>query len=162
MKVVFSCGRVNPPTLGHLKIVETMKRLGNARLFLTKSVGDRNPLSPEIKLEMVKRAFDCSVKLTTSPYSALEELKEEGAKEVIFVIGEDRAKQFSPMEKYAKELDIDFRLEILPRTDDDVSASQAREAVLKEDFEAFKSLVPSPDETFAEDLYRAVKLGLGV
>jgi len=167
MKVVFSCGRANPPTLGHLKVVETMRRLARERdadvmVFLTKTVdAKRNPLAPEVKVEMAKRAFGCDVRLTTSPYSALEELQAAGVTEATFVIGEDRRDRFLLMEKYATEGGIKLRYEVVSRTEEDVSATAARDAVTRDDFETFKSLVPSPDGDFARDLFRAVGLGLG-
>lgn len=167
MKVVFSCGRMNPPTLGHQRVVDRLRAIaeaenGEAVVYLTKSQDEeRNPLDPELKSMMVSRAFGQTVRLTQSPYSAVEELIERGVEEAVFVVGQDRLKQFAPLVEFAGKGGLRLRIDTLPRTEEDVSATAARRAALEADFETFKHLTPSPDEGFADELYRAVRSGLG-
>ena len=100
MKVVFSCGRMNPPTLGHQRVVDRIREIadrdgGVPMIFLTQTHdAERNPLSPVVKVGLVERAFATQVRLTTSPFSAVEQLVEDGVEEAVIVVGQDRAEHF--------------------------------------------------------------------
>lgn len=167
MKVVFACGRMNPPTLGHQRIVDRIHELadrdgGVPLIFLTKTHdSERNPLSPEIKVGLVERAFQTPVRLTVSPFSAVDQLVEEGVTEAVIVVGQDRAEHFrSKLAGYAGSIGLKLSVEALTRTDQDVSATRARQAVMESDLSTFMTLVPAPDAGFAVDLFQAVSLGL--
>lgn len=167
MKVVFSCGRMNPPTRGHQRVADRIHELADREggvplIFLTKTHdAERNPLSPEVKVEMVERAFSMPVRLTVSPFSAVDQLVEEGVEEAVIVVGQDRAEHFRKrLVEYATSIGLSLSVETLTRTDQDVSATRARQAVMESDFSTFMSLVPAPDAGFATDLFRAVSLGL--
>jgi hypothetical protein len=166
--IVFACGRLNPPTKGHQRIVDKIHELaahngGTPLIFLTKTQdAERNPLAADVKVEMVKRAFHTPVQLTTSPFSAVDELVEQGVGEAVIVVGQDRAEYFrkKKLVVYAASVGLNLSIETLTRTEDDVSATRARQAVLESDFSTFASLVPAPDAGFARELYQAVSLGL--
>lgn len=166
MKVVFSCGRVNPPTTGHQRVVDRIHELvdrdgGVPLIFLTKTHdAKRNPLSPEEKVRLVERAFATQVRLTTSPFTAVEQLVEDGVGEATLVVGQDRVGFRKSLVEYSATIGLKLNIETLTRTEADVSATRARQAVLESDFSTFMSLVPAPDAGFAMDLYRAVGLGL--
>jgi hypothetical protein len=166
MKVVFTCGRMNPPNLGHAGLIralqtEAEKSGSTAVVFATRTQdGERNPLEPEAKKTFVERAFGIPVRLTKSPYSALEELVGEGATEITFVVGEDRYEKFQPMVAYATKIGAKVDLRSNPRDADAPSSTRARQAVLENDMLTFRSLVPSPHEGFADELFHAVRSGL--
>ncbi len=166
MKVVFTCGRMNPPTIGHLRLVravcEEANRVGSdAAVFTTKSHdGERNPLEAETKKTFAERAFGMPVRLTTTPYTALEELVESGAREITFMVGEDRLNQFRPMVAYATKIGADLTLKAISRDAEDASATRARQAVLENDETAFARLTPSPHEGYQNELFCAVRRGL--
>ncbi len=166
MKVVFACGRMNPPTLGHARLVNEVKTWaaqqgGEAMIFTTKTHdADRNPLTAEVKKTFAESAFGMPVTLTTSPYTALEELVESGVRELTFVVGEDRLEHFGGLAAYAAKLGVDLKLHSIARSETSESATKARDAVLRDDKPTFCALTPSPHEGYQDELFRAVRRGL--
>lgn len=101
--IVIAFGRMNPPTIGHQKLVNKMKEYaqytGNkAMLFLSHSVDKKNefknPLPYDIKLNYVKKAFEPDIEVADSNaktiINALHELYTLGYTDVIYVGGDDR------------------------------------------------------------------------
>jgi FAD synthase len=168
MKVVFICGRMNPPTVGHERLIraaqEVAKSEGSeAMVFATKTHDrERNPLEPDVKKTFAERAFGIPINLTTSPYSALEELVEKGADQITFMVGEDRLQHFQPLAKYATKLGVGLTLRSISRDANAASATRARQAVLENDEAEFARLVPSPHEGFSGELFSAVRRGIEV
>lgn len=104
--VVVAFGRLNPPTLGHLKLINKMATLASqrssckARIYLSHSHDpEKNPLSYESKLNWVDKAFGNYVDVAESDaknmFYMMHELYEEGFKHVIYVCGEDRYEETS-------------------------------------------------------------------
>ncbi len=168
MKVVFSCGRMNPPTLGHQRVVDRIRELadldgGVPLIYLTKTQDcERNPLTPEDKSRLVERAFSTPVRLTTSPFTAVEELAAQGIEQATIVVGQDRVENFrkKKLVEYSATIGLLLDMVVLTRTDLDVSATRVRQAVMESDFDTFVNLVPAPDAGFALDLFQAVGLGM--
>lgn len=169
MRVVFTCGRFNPPTIGHETLVETMRELAGddpVRLFTTGSHdAKRNPLPPETKVGFLSRAFPgLTVERARDAFDALARLGQAGAREVIFVTGRDRAALAEEVAAYAADFGIEtIRVHLMDRDEDAPSATQARAAAQANDFETFRSLAPGSgrDAELASDIFRAVRLGLG-
>ena len=102
MKVaVIAWGRMNPPTIGHLKLVNTVKQLaaennGEPFIYLSHSVDkkgeNKNPLPYDLKIEYAQKAFGDCVKKSDAKtvIFALHELYEKGYTDLIYVGGEDR------------------------------------------------------------------------
>lgn len=101
--VVIAFGRMNPPTLGHLKLVKKMQELAKennceARLYLSHSVDKKNerknPLTYESKIKWAKKAFGDMIEVVESDAKTiifvLHDLMLEGFKNIIYVGGEDR------------------------------------------------------------------------
>jgi Cytidylyltransferase-like len=169
MKVVFACGRMNPPTEGHRKMVEEMKALAlregrQVRLFATRT-HDRftNPLAPDEKLDFLRRVFpDVNVTLATNPFEAAQILAQEGFTDAVFVVGEDRINLAESFVQHRDDLGLtEARYHFVKRPFGAPSASQARSAAKTGKFVEFRRLVPSKDEHLVQELYRAVRLGLG-
>ena len=104
--VVVAFGRLNPPTLGHLKLINKMATLASqrsnckARIYLSHSHDpEKNPLTYESKLQWVDKAFGDYVDVADSDaknmFYMMHELYEEGFKHVIYVCGEDRFEETS-------------------------------------------------------------------
>lgn len=163
---VFCCGRMNPPTLGHIKVVKKMREIAKqidaeAFLFTTISHDERNPLPANVKKDFLERVFGQEVVLVKSPYQAIEILAER-FDEAVFFIGEDRVDKFLSLVNAAMKIGLKIRLHVLTRAVDDVSASEARKYAKEGNFTKFCSLVPQPDRSFQEELYNAVRHGMGV
>lgn len=98
--VVCAFGRMNPPTIGHRKLVDTMAELAKptrrkARLYLSHSHDNsKNPLDFDTKLRFCKEAFEPQIKVMNSNAKTIihifHELYEEGFENVVYVGGEDR------------------------------------------------------------------------
>lgn len=98
---VIAWGRMNPPTIGHLKLVNTVKELaaqhnGEPFVYLSHSVDkkgeNKNPLPYELKIKYAQKAFGDCVKESSAKtvIFALHEIYEQGFTDLIYVGGEDR------------------------------------------------------------------------
>lgn len=109
--VIVAFGRMNPPTIGHLKLINKLKSLADeksdvkARLYLSHSHDDKkNPLTYEEKIDFATVAFGDKVDVMESDaktiYSVLAELYREGFENVVYVCGEDRFDEFQGIKDY--------------------------------------------------------------
>lgn len=180
--VTFCFGRMNPPTIGHKLVFETMARVGGEyKIFLSPSQDKKdNPLDYETKIRFVKDMFpeyaDNVVnesKLNT-PVKVASYIYELGYRNATFVAGSDRLPSMSKLLKdyngvegkahgYYKFDLLDF--ESSGEREDGapgitgVSASDARMAAANDNFELFKEKTGAG--TLAQPLFDAVKKGLG-
>lgn len=183
---VIAFGRMNPPTIGHQKLVDTMASLATgekAKLFLSHTQDKKkNPLSYEQKIKYAKEAFEPKIDVVESEdktiIDVLYNLYNQGYTDIIYVGGEDRiggAEDISSLiMKYNGQPtkdgrivydfnSIDFKSAGARNDDSDdlvekASASLARQYAKEGDFEHFKEIVPVD----AENLYRDVRAGLGL
>lgn len=99
--VVCAFGRMNPPTIGHLKLITKMEQLAAqrsnipAKLYLSHSNDPKkNPLDYNSKIEWAKKMFGNKVDVIKSEainmFYMLHELYNQGFKHVIYICGEDR------------------------------------------------------------------------
>ena len=109
MKVAFTFGRFNPPTVGHQKLVEKVKSIGGDYWIfpsVTQNV-KKDTLPHNIKIQYMKSAFpECANyivqdrKITTALH-AMTFLYDRGYTDVSMVIGSDRMSDFdSLLNKY--------------------------------------------------------------
>ena len=165
-RCVISFGRCNPPTKGHLKLfkkVQEIARKNNAKaLVFLSHTQDRkkNPLPYSDKLKLVKQIVPSGVEVVKTESRTIQKIMEEldglGFKDVIFVVGSDRLKDFDWLKTgYQKWYSFD-RFEIVSAGERDVdsedfvqtvSASMARKAVLDDDRDTFKKCSPFNDST---------------
>jgi nicotinic acid mononucleotide adenylyltransferase len=160
--VAVSFGRLNPPTIGHLKLMEALKRANPSdfRLYLSHTQDPKkNPLDYNTKLKFAREVL--------APYGShviesnaktildvLTELYKEGVKHVIVVVGSDRVSEFETLVKKYNGTDhnlYNFDSIIVksagdrdPDSDDvsGMSASKMRAAVLDDDVDAFATGMP--------------------
>ena len=172
-KAVFAFARMNPPHSGHSKIVkrllEEAEREGAvARLFLTQSCDKkRNPLDPATKVSFIQKLFpEVEVRLTKTVFTAGLDLSSEGIEDGVLIVGEDRAEAFEKMMSSYQGTDAlglkHAEVRTVARDAGDASATRAREAAAQGDYDAFRSLSASGDDTLTRELYEAVRTGLGV
>jgi hypothetical protein len=179
--VVWTFGRMNPPTLGHQHLVNLMaKHAGDDDywIFLSHSQdGKKNPLPWEEKVEFFQRIMpdhaehlvqDPDVK---TPLQAAEWLYNKGYRDFVFVAGEDRVKGMRELldswnspeirEKHQRE-PIHIKVVSAGERNPDhngvkgVSGTKAREAVLNKDKEAFQQAV-GLDLELSNQLFQAVR-----
>lgn len=180
--VAVAFGRMNPPTIGHQKVVEAiLKQKANAHfLFVSrthKPTGKNqtryeNPLPFDVKLGFIQQAFpniDIGDTSVGTAIGILQSLEKQGFENVIFVCGSDRVPAFT--ELFNKQNGIDYNLKSIEivssgARDPDaegaegMSASKMRAAAIANDFESFKTGLPAGLQSDAEQVFAAVRQGL--
>lgn len=175
-------GRMNPPTIGHQKVVEAiLKQKADAHLLFVSQTHQptgknktrfSNPIPFDIKLGFIQQAFpninigDTSV---STAIGMLQFLEKQGFDNVIFVAGSDRVSAFT--ELFNKQNGVDYNLKSIKvvssgARDPDaegaegMSASKMRAAAIENDFESFKTGLPAGLQGDAEEVFAAVRQGL--
>lgn len=180
--VAVTFGRLNPPTIGHEKLINAvLKQSADAHyLFVSKTekttgknkVRFSNPIPYNQKLGFIQQAFpnieigDTSI---STAIAMLQHLEQQGFENVIFVAGSDRTSEFEQL--FNKQNGVDYNLKsikVVSSGDRDpdaegtegMSASKMRQAVIDGEFEKFKSNLPATLQSNSEEVYNAVKAGL--
>jgi hypothetical protein len=178
---VIAFGRMNPPTIGHAKLVDAVKSQGgDPYIFLSQTQKPKtDPLSFTEKLRYAKFFFP-EVTLghpkVKTPVQALQMMQELGYENVIFVAGSDRVEGFQKLfdtynGKPDKSGNIPFSFKSIkvvsagerdPDADgaEGMSASKMRAAAAAGDLESFKQGVPNQE--IADEMYAAVRQGMGI
>ena len=161
--VVFSFGRMNPPTVGHEKLVDKIQAVAkankaDARLFLSRTEGDdKNPLPYSDKLKLAKMAFpgivqDTPKSMYPAGFIGLLKMLEDKYDKVIIVVGSDRlpnikalANKYNGSEYKFEEIEVVSAGERDPDEEGvgGMSASKMRAAAKAGDLAKFKSGLPS-------------------
>lgn len=178
---VLAFGRLNPPTVGHAKLVNTIESFdGDHYLFLSQSQKPKtDPLDFPTKLKFAKQFFpgiNIGHQSVRTPVQALEMLQSLGYTDVIFIAGSDRVDGFQKLfNTYNGQPDksgkVPFKFNSIkvasagerdPDADDvsGMSASKMRVAAAAGDLEAFAKGVPNPK--LAKTMFDAVRKGMGV
>ena len=182
-KAVLAFGRLNPPTIGHEKLVDQIKKYeGDHYLFLSQTQKPKtDPLDFATKLKFAKQAFpgvNVGHQSVRTPVQALEMLQGLGYTDLIFVAGSDRVDGFQKMfdtynGKPDKSGKIPFEFNTLKvvsagERDPDaegaegMSASKMRLAAAEGNREAFVKGVPATAKKVATAMYDAVRKGMGI
>ena len=181
--VTFCFGRMNPPTIGHKQVLDTMKKQGgDIRIFVSQTQDKKkNPLDYATKIKFIKEMFpeyagdvvDNSGLNTIGKVASY--LHEQGYNSATFVAGSDRLEdmkslltQYNGVEGKAHGF-YDFEvLDFVSSGEREdgaegvagVSASGARLAAANNDFAAFKEATGAGE--LAKPLFAAVRKGLGI
>ena len=170
---VFTFGRMNPPTVGHEKLVNKVRKVskivkGTPYVFLSKtSDKKKNPLLYRDKLKYAKKSFGNIVQdhKGRNIFDLMKEL-EKRFDSVNMVVGSDRVSEFeSLLNKYnGKEYDFDsITITSAGERDPDeegvrgMSASKMRKAAADDDFESFKNGLPSLLKRDAKKVYDNIR-----
>jgi len=103
-EVYFTFGRMNPPTIGHEKLLDTLSRKSGKnpyRVFLSQSQDSKkNPLNYAEKIKFARKMFPKHArsimmdKKVKTVFNAIQKLYDEGYKNVVMVVGDDRVREF--------------------------------------------------------------------
>ena len=171
----FAFGRMNPPTIGHAKLVDKIKSQdGEPFLFLTHTQKPKtDPLSFAEKVFFAEKSFsgikigDQSVKTIID---AMKFLEAKGYSDIIYVAGSDRVAQFEKLLNDYNGKDYNFNsINVVNAGQRDpdaegaegMSASKLKAAAAEGDFETFKTGVAG-DEKLAQMMYNKVRAGMGI
>ena len=178
---VLAFGRMNPPTIGHAKLVDKIKSIpGDHFLFLSHSQDrKKDPLDFNTKLKFANAFFpgiEIGREGVNTPVVALEYIQSQGYTDVVFVAGSDRVDGFQKLfDTYNGKPDktgkVPFQFDSItvvsagerdPDADgaEGMSASKMRAAAAAGDIEAFAQGVPDPK--LAQQMYDAVRKSMGI
>lgn len=157
--VVFTFGRMNPPTTGHQllvnKLVAYAHQIGAApRVYLSHSVGKKDPLQYDKKISFARQAFGAIVKKSNARnvIQILQSLEKEGYTHVIMFAGSDRVPEFKKLlnayngkEYKFEKIEVKSAGERDPDADDvsGMSASKMRALAVDNQDAAFMRGAPS-------------------
>jgi nicotinic acid mononucleotide adenylyltransferase len=176
---VLSFGRMNPPTIGHQKLMKKLIEVGSKEggvptLFLSHSQDKKkNPLSYQEKLKFVRSNAPSGLRVMDSPartiYEAIDTLVAQGFVNIIVICGSDRVEEFSKIEKYKEKMGFSsFKVVSSGERDADsdniensISASKMREYAKEEDFDNFAKGAGC-SKSLIKDMYAAVRKGMGI
>lgn len=186
-EVFFTFGRMNPPTIGHGKLMNVMSTKAGStpyKVFLSKSQDSKkNPLSYEQKVKHVRKMFPKHArnvimnKKINNVFNAADLLYSQGFNKIIMVVGADRVLEFKTLlSKYngveRKDGFYNFqRIDVVSAGDRDpdaegiegVSASKQRENAKNNDFVSFSQGVPTTmSDRDAKKLFNDVRAGMGL
>jgi hypothetical protein len=181
-RVAFCFGRMNPPTIGHAHLFKVMSGVSSDYKIFVSGTQDKkkNPLSYEDKVKFIQaihpeyaahlvvdRSLNTIMKVAVSLY-------DQGYRNAVFVAGDDRKEIYDMLVSYNgiegkahgfyKFDQLDFQSAGARDPDSDgvegISASLARQRAAEGDVEGFAAATGAGKYT--EELYRAVRAGLGI
>ena len=176
---VLSFGRMNPPTIGHQKLMKKLVEVahkdgGVPMLFLSHSQDKKkNPLTYQEKLKFVRSNSPKGLRVMDSPartiYEAIDTLVRQGFVNIVVVCGSDRVEEFSKIENYKEKMGFSsFKVVSSGERDADsdnlensISASKMREYAKEEDFENFAKGAGC-SKSLIRDMYIATRKGMNL
>ena len=176
---VITFGRMNPPTVGHEKLVNKLISVaidekGTPLVYLSKTQdAKKNPLTYDQKIQYGQALFGKKYVVKSNARTIIEVAKElqKSFAKLVVVVGSDRVNEFNTLlQKYnGKDYTFDD-INVLSAGDrdpdaDDVSgmsASKMRGYAADNDYANFKKGVPTRNEKLIQSLYSDVRKGLGI
>ena len=171
---VVAFGRMNPPTIGHAKLVDKIKSMdGDHYVFLSQSQKPKtDPLEFADKLRYAKFFFPeitiGNPKVRT-PIQMMQHLQELGYTDIIYIAGSDRVPAFDKLFNDYNGKDYTFNsIQVVSAGERDpdadgaegMSASKMRAAAAEGNLDAFKQGVPRAE--VADEMFNAVRQGMGI
>lgn len=182
-KIVFTFGRMNPPSQGHAELINYTVRLAQKigadhRIYTSQSQDpSKNPLSARQKIAFLRQIFpgvnfvnDASAK---SAFVIAKKLADAGYDDVTFVVGADRVSEFrTSMSKYVKPKtakDFDpkihfpfkkFQVVSSGSRKKGVSGTDLRNYIRKGDFASFAKVSAARDRTLARKIFDTTRAQL--
>ena len=185
--VFFSFGRMNPPTIGHEKLLDKLASTAGRnpyRMYLSQSTdAKKNPLSYKDKVKFVRKMFPRHARNVLmnnnikTVFDAAVSLYNEGFRKVVMVVGSDRVREFDALlSKYNGEKArhgfynfADIKVVSAGQRDPDaegvegMSASKMRAAASDNDFTTFAQGLPKAfSNADSKALFNAVRKGMGL
>lgn len=180
--VTITFGRFNPPTVGHEKLLKSVKAHstgGEFRIYPSRSQdAKKNPLEPRAKVSLMKKMFPdmkdhiINKESMRSIFDVLKSLGEEGFTSVTIVVGGDRVGEFDELaNKYNGQLYNFEAIDVLSAGERDpdadsiegMSASKMRDSAAKGDFKSFRKGMPKAlSDADAQKVMKQLQKAMGV
>tara|TARA_B100000242_G_C43031572_1_gene480628 strand:+ start:773 stop:1654 length:882 start_codon:yes stop_codon:yes gene_type:complete len=174
---VFAFGRMNPPTIGHKKLVDKVKaQAGVPFLFLTHSQKPKtDPLTFAEKVFFADKSFGGGIRIgdkdVRTIIQAMQKLESAGFKNIIYVAGSDRVDSFKKLLNDYNGKDYKFdSISIVSAGERDpdaegaegMSASKMRYHANKGEYDEFEDGVAVNDPKLAKMMFAKVRQGMGI
>lgn len=173
MKKVNIClGRFMPFTKGHYKMIEYgLKHNGLPTVIFmisNKKMDKKHPFSDELiqkEMDMLKKSLkgiENTVYVSSADIVKLGQWCYENNYEPQFwVTGSDRLAAYKRQAENPKYQDLghfpsSFTTLEVPRTDEDISATKVREAIMNDDLDTYKKMMPEGTEKLFDDFKEAL------
>ena len=182
--VVFAFGRLNPPTIGHQKLIERIitiaKRVKGLPVLYVSASQDKlkNPLTVKQKVAYLKKLYPRGITILPAigtERTFMEILKNRFDKkytDVYMIAGSDRVAEFKKLIKKYNGTDYNFdTVNVISAGERDadatgakgMSASKMRTYASANDFTSFKQgLISGTKEKDAMKLFKDLKKGMGI
>ena len=178
--IAFAFGRFNPPTIGHLKLMDKVKSASSDyKIYLSRSEDPKkNPLGAREKLDLMKKMFpqharNIVINPSNNVLDILTKLYDTHHR-VIMVAGSDRVREFDTLlnrynnvkSRHGYYYFEDIKVVSAGDRDPDaegaagMSASKMRAAAAKGDLEAFKRGLPGSSKGNGERIMTQVRKGM--
>lgn len=186
-EIFFTFGRMNPPTIGHGKLLDALNAKAGRnpyKVFLSQSQdAKKNPLTYDQKVKHVRKMFPkhgrniISNRKVKTALDAAVNLYDQGYKKINMIVGSDRVAQFDALiNQYngvkSRHGFYNFeRVRVLSAGTRDpdaegvegMSASKQRENAANNDFTSFAQGLPkSLSNKDAKKLFNDVRIGMGL
>lgn len=169
-KIVFTFGRMNPPTVGHQKLVDVVlaqakKENADSAVYLSHTQNNKkDPLSYSDKVKYAQKAFGRIVKRSKSKtiIQIAQELEKGGYTDIILVVGSDRVLEFDTLLQKYNGRDYNFdsiEVRTAGQRDPDatgvegMSASKLRALALDGDLKTFTTGLPKRIQRDAKAIF---------
>ena len=174
---VISFGRMNPPTIGHQKLVDKVKEVarskgGRPMIFLSHTQDSKkNPLGYSDKIKFARAAFGRDV-VKPSSAKTLIDIANKLSREydnLVMVVGDDRVREFDSLLNKYNGQDYSFEtIEIVsagtrdPDSSDvsGMSASKMRDFVSSDDMDSFRDGLPQRLRSQYKRMFDLIKKNL--
>jgi len=185
-EITFTFGRLNPPTVGHGKLLDSVARVasgGTYRIYVSQSQDPKkNPLEYTQKVKYIRKMFPKHARSVIldndirNLFDVLTTLYDQGYTQANFVVGSDRVSEFERLTaKYngvkGRHGFYNFQggVNVISAGERDpdaegvtgMSASKLRSAAAANDFQTFMKGMPSGFSD-AKDLFNDVRKGMGL
>ena len=175
---VVTFGRMNPPTVGHLALVNKMLSISQQQqakplIYLSHSVDSKkNPLSYNDKAKLINMAFGRIVQKSNAKniFDMLKELS-GNYENLVIVVGSDRVKDLNRISTTYNGKDFNFKnIKVVSAGTRDpdsdgvtgMSATKMRDAAAKNDLQAFKRGLPDQLNKNAAKILKMVREGMNL
>lgn len=176
--VVVAWGRMNPPTIGHQRLVERVREVATEQnadslVFLAKALNESNPLTYAERVELAVEAFGGDVtvveeNVVTNPIT-LGKFLSEMYNHVTIITGDDQAADYQRIFNTYNGKEFTFEsvdVQVLSRHGDslneNISATQMREYVENGDLASFEQGLPPALRNKTSQIFERVKYGMDV
>ena len=180
--IVFTFGRFNPMHQEHYLLSKSLleykkkNKFDDAVLYTSLSTNVRkNPLTIGDKVLFLRKMVPNGVTVSDdmslkNSFQILEDLiKNKKYTNIVFIVGDDRVRDFQGMYKYAKDWGADVGIDVLFKVEQrkgnrksKYSGTRMRQLVKDGDFEGFLEALPASLKSIAKDIFDKTKVGLGL